>query len=143
MSDEKFQIKPEVEKAIAEFREKQLVKSFSQRHPELGKMIKCQICSRRHRTSEICLQIFAKDKNEVELVAQGYGHGKGRMTRHWNKRSLELVDLTRQLILTYPNDMADFKKARSRALNILRKRWHERSAKIQRQQKLSRRINRG
>ncbi len=143
MSDEKFQIKPEVEKAIVDFRENQKEKSFSSRHPELGKMVKCQVCSRRHRTFEICLQTFAKDKNEIELVAKGYGHGKGRRTRHWNKRSLELVDLTRRLILFYSNGQDDFKKARSRALNLLRKKWHARSVRIQRQQKLSRRINRG
>jgi hypothetical protein len=38
--------------AVAKFQEEHYNKSFSQRHPELGKMIKCQTCGRRHRTSE-------------------------------------------------------------------------------------------
>jgi hypothetical protein len=133
--------KSTVERLISEFREHQKEKSFSGRHPELGKMVKCQICSRRHRSSLICLQTFVKDENEVELVAKGHGHDKGRMIRHWNKRSLELVDLTRRLIPLYAE--GEFKKARSKALNILRKKWHARSNSIQAQQKLSRKINRG
>lgn len=138
-----YQVKPEIKDAIARIREKEKEKSFSGRHPELGKMINCQFCDRRHRSSILCFQVFAKDKNDIELIARGHGHGHGRLTRHWNKRSLELVDLTRQLIPFYPNGEADFQKARSRALNMLRKKWHARSTRIQTQQKLSRRINRG
>jgi hypothetical protein len=140
--EEKF-VKPEIAKAIADIREKQKDKSFSERHPELGKMINCPLCDRRHRTSEICLQRFAKTEEGIELVARGHGHHKGRINRHWNKRSLELVDLTRRLIIFYPNGDEDVKKARSAAINILRRKWHARSQQIQQQQKLSRKINRG
>jgi hypothetical protein len=133
----------EIQNAIDRFREKYHNKSFSGRHPELGRMINCPICDRRHRTSEICLQRFAKTEEGVELVARGHGHGKGRINRHWNKRSLELVDLTRKLIIFYPNGNEDVKKARSAAMNALRKKWHARSQQIQHQQKLSRKINRG
>ena len=174
-TETKLQITSEVEKEIAQFREKFKEKSYSGRHPELGKMVNCPFCDRRHRNSIACFQIFAKESisigrndlcpcgskkkfkkccvsidNGVELVATGRGHGKGRLTPHWNRRSLELVDLTRQLIPTYPEILnkegklePDVKKARSRALNILRKKWHQQSSKIQRQKKLSRRINRG
>jgi hypothetical protein len=141
VNNDEFEIKSEIAKAIADIREKQKDKSFSERHPELGKMINCPMCDRRHRTSEICLQRFAKTEEDVELVARGHGHGKGRINRHWNKRSLELVDLTRRLIIFYPNE--DIKKARSAAMNILRRKWHARSHKIQVQQKLSRKISRG
>jgi hypothetical protein len=142
-NEPEFEIKPEIAKAIFDIREKQREKSFSERHPELGKMVNCQICDRRHRTSEICLQRFAKTEEGIERVAKGHGHGKGRINRHWNKRSLELVDLTRRLIIFYPNGNEDVKKASSAAMNILRKKWHARSQRIQMQQKLSRRINRG
>jgi hypothetical protein len=141
--DGTYQVKSEIQKVIAEIREKQKEKSFSERHPELGKMVNCLICDRRHRTSEICLQRFAKTEEGVERVTRGHGHGKGRINRHWNKRSLELVDLTRRLIIFYPNGNEDVKKARSTAMNILRRKWHARSQQIQHQQKLSRKINRG
>ena len=140
---DKFEEKTAIQKTVDSIREKQKEKSFSQRHPELGKMVNCPMCDRRHRTSEICLQRFAKTEEGVELVARGHGHGKGRINRHWNKRSLELVDLTRRLIIFYPNGDEDVKKARSAAINILRKKWHARSHRIQMQQKLSRKINRG
>lgn len=38
--------------AIAAFEEERRFKSFSERHPELGKMINCQVCSSRHREHE-------------------------------------------------------------------------------------------
>lgn len=128
-----------VKEAIAKYREDFKEKSFSGRHPELGKMVNCQFCDRRHRTAEICLQRFAKDENGVERLAKGYSHGRGRLRKRWNKRELELVDLTRQLLPYYPSIQA----ARSKALNTLRKKWHAESQRIQQQQKLSRKINRG
>jgi hypothetical protein len=139
--------KSTLDRLIGEFREHQKEKSFSGRHPELGKMVNCPVCSRRHRTAEICIQVFAKNEDEVELIAKGRGHGKGRINRHWNKRSLELVDLTRRLIPFYPvkfdeSGVRDIKKPRSRALNLLRAKWHEESSQVQAQQKLSRQINR-
>lgn len=39
-------------------------RSFSGRHPELGKMINCKFCGHRHRENERnCKQVFAKDEN--------------------------------------------------------------------------------
>lgn len=131
----------ELQKSITKVRESLASRSFSGRNPELGKMINCVFCDRRHRSIENCVQRFAKDKNGKELIAEGHGHGKGRLTPHWNRRSLELVILTRRLIPLYPED-TPIKKIRSRALNLLRKKWHAASQRIQAQQKLSRRINR-
>lgn len=42
-------------------------RSFSARHPELGKMIKCGICSRRHRDSIKCEQKFVELWIEEDL----------------------------------------------------------------------------
>lgn len=71
---EKFEPKAAVagviaaEKALKAIRER----SYSERNPELGKMIKCQICQTRHRQNERnCQQVFAekwtvdKDGNKV------------------------------------------------------------------------------
>lgn len=155
MEPNEQQIKTEVSEAIARIREKEKEKSFSGRHPELGKMINCRICDRRHRSSITCVQVFAKNEKGVELIAEGPGHGKGRINRHWNKRSLQVVDLTRRLLPFYPVDQSGtpediaeaqalaVKKARSKAINQLRKVWHAESNRIQRRQKLSRAINRG
>jgi hypothetical protein len=56
-----FPITPGIEdlvvKGLAEIRRR----SFSGRHPELGKMIKCQVCGRRHRENERkCEQQFVQ-----------------------------------------------------------------------------------
>lgn len=40
-------LSPELEQAVKGFEEAQHDKSFSQRHPELGKMVNC-FCGRRH-----------------------------------------------------------------------------------------------
>lgn len=68
MPDEQVVMTEVVEKptpegvAAAEKTLKQLrQRSFSERHPELGKMINCQVCQLRHRTGERnCQQTFAK-----------------------------------------------------------------------------------
>lgn len=42
-------------------------RSFSGRHPELGKMINCKFCGHRHRENERnCKQVFAKDENGID-----------------------------------------------------------------------------
>ena len=42
-------------------------RSFSARHPELGKMVKCQVCNRRHRDSIKCEQKFVELWVEEDL----------------------------------------------------------------------------
>jgi hypothetical protein len=53
--------------AIAAFNTAQYEKPFAARHPELGKMVNCQYCNRRHRLFERpCKQVFTytmKDEN--------------------------------------------------------------------------------
>lgn len=47
------EVRKTVENALLEIRGR----SFSGRHPELGKMIKCQVCGTRHRKNErLCIQ---------------------------------------------------------------------------------------
>ena len=70
--EEKFDVNQVVTDAIAKLREDIADRSFSGRHPELGKMIKCQICGLRHRSSIVCKQRFAlrEDGEPVGLAAQ-------------------------------------------------------------------------
>ena len=42
-------------------------RSFSARHPELGKMVKCQVCQKRHRDSIKCSQKFVELWIEEDL----------------------------------------------------------------------------
>jgi hypothetical protein len=51
------------QEALAAIRQR----SFSGRNPELGKMVKCQVCGRRHRASEVHEQKFAiKNKQGID-----------------------------------------------------------------------------
>ncbi len=57
----KFKVSEEVKKAIVIENALKAIKSrsFSQRHPELGKMVNCRICGTRHRVNERkCVQVF-------------------------------------------------------------------------------------
>jgi len=118
-------------------------RSFSGRHPELGKMIKCQVCQKRHRDSIKCEQKFVelwieedletgeKTSIHAELVPpkgrrnltfkQTYGAAvvKGkRLHPHPNSRNLQLIEQVRAL-LPDEYDENDLKKARTRARRIL------------------------
>lgn len=48
-------------------------RSFSGRNPELGKMIKCQLCTLRHRESQCHMkdQVFAKRADGTLRIAKG------------------------------------------------------------------------
>jgi hypothetical protein len=52
-----------VEKVLADFKNR----SFGGRHPELGKMIKCQVCGTRHRSMIKCKQQFKELHIEEDL----------------------------------------------------------------------------
>lgn len=83
--------------AVVKFWHQRKVKSFSQRNPELGKMIKCQVCQHRHRSSQTCLPKYA-------LEATGPGRPqKKRYHPHPNKRALLLIERTREIFPKYAN----------------------------------------
>lgn len=80
--------------AIAKFVAEREAKSFSGRHPELGKMVNCPICLHRHRVSHTCIAVYVK-------LADSYGRPKGRIKRHPNKRALQLIQRTQELYPKY------------------------------------------
>jgi hypothetical protein len=144
-------ISEELKQAIAEFRETFKERTFSQRHPELGKMINCYVCGLRHRSAQVCEQRFAKvrvgDTDQTRQTGpvnpkRRYGMGSNkRINPHWNRKRLMVVDLTRQLLPYYSGDNA-VQKAKSRAINILTPIWNESDRKYRNMQKESREINR-
>ena len=112
-------------------------RSFSERNPELGKMIKCQICQKRHRSSIKCVQVFATKWWEEDLETGvvepifasadqntrfgvvGHAAFKGkRLHPHPNRRNLQLIEAVRALLPDEYDD-SDLKKARARARRLL------------------------
>lgn len=115
-------------------------KSFSDRHPELGRMITCAVCGNRHRSSRTCTAVYArvagllKPDGSVDLVTKRQVHGaaafKGkRILRHRNAWGLQVLE---RATLIYRDLIADpywprtnteelGKHALSRALNAKRR----------------------
>ena len=111
-------------------------RSFSGRNPELGKMIKCQVCQRRHRSSIKCEQKFVYLYTEEDLETGeskdvyrtapetkkgiiGAAAFKGkRLKPHPNQRMLQFIELVRELLPDeYSED--DLAKARKKARRVL------------------------
>lgn len=44
-----------LEAAVSAFNTERSAKSFSGRHPELGRMVNCPVCDKRHRSAHVCL----------------------------------------------------------------------------------------
>jgi hypothetical protein len=59
--------------------------SFSGRNPELGKMINCGVCGRRHRSSHTCVQNYT-------VEAKSSRPPKGRILRHRNAWGLQVLE---------------------------------------------------
>lgn len=57
--------------AVMAFNEMQYNRPFSERHPELGKMVNCAICGERHRQNERgCGQVFTYRVGDYELFRE-------------------------------------------------------------------------
>lgn len=115
-------------------------RSFSERHPELGKMIKCQVCQTRHRSSQKCQQKFVylyteqdlETGKETDVFAEagktrfgvvGRAAFKGRRLKpHPNKRMLQFIELVRNLL---PDEYTeeDMTRARKKATRMLIKKF--------------------
>ena len=139
-----FVIPDAVKEAVEGFRKRFEARSFSERHLELGKMLKCQICLSRHRSSKVCVQKFATGTHDTRpegektlLVASqttikgvwgAAGFNKKRRKPHHSHRMLRLVQLTQDLFPKYyPDQIADpaeaMKAARGEAQHVLRRRY--------------------
>ena len=136
-------------------------KSYSARHPELGRMINCWVCDKRHRSSRVCVPAYGRvageinDKDEVVIVTKRQRDGaaayKGkRILRHRNKWGLQVIERTTLIYREHRADPYKFtvsdddlgKQSLSRALNEKRaERAADRKARLERT-KQSRKINR-
>ena len=117
------------------------LRSFSERHPELGKMINCAVCRSRHRSSQKCEQKFkqlwidedvetgefsiqyaivplpGQNGTPKSIVGAAY-FAKKRKNPHPSRRKLQFIALVRKLI---PDEYTqeDLKDARELAAEIL------------------------
>lgn len=122
--------------------------SFSHRHPELGRMIKCQVCGFRHRSYIVCKQnIIASVPQTVKGVNGAAMFAKKRFNPHHSKKLLQLVELTKTLFSKYHDWIEDIPNAmlaaRGEAYKILTRQRRARRRIIKGIQKESRRQNRG
>ncbi len=162
MDEQTQDVKQLVADAVAKFREDFVFKSYSERHPEIGKMVNCPVCLRRHRGIIKCEQQFATGTHDpapegekVVLIANQntrkgvYGaaqFAKKRVRPHHSAALLQLVELTQQLFSKYYPRISDPEKAmqaaRGEALQILRRKRRAFRQVRNNQQYESRRINR-
>lgn len=155
-----LKLKLTIEKALKTMRER----PFSGRNPELGKMINCKICSRRHRETQImkshpkfggkqivkCVQVFKKDELGSLYMTLDPTRHKGRGTRknpHFSARRLELVQRTRQQFDEnepyFTNARECMEESRDMAARALKKERSLEKRNDRRTKTTSRRINAG
>jgi hypothetical protein len=150
--------KQRVNEAVAKALQAIRNRSYAGRHPELGKMVNCPVCDRRHRGS-ICAPIYAVGRYALEktpLIASqetyrgvygAHSVAKKRFNPHPNVRGLKLLARTRDLFPSFFLNITDpkacMKAARAEAIRQLRAEEKEERRKERNQTKLSRRINRG
>jgi len=153
-------LKQVIEKALKDMR----ARSFSGRNPELGRMINCPVCERRHRETQImkshpkfggrqvvkCVQVFKKDELDTPFISINPTRHRGRGHRkypHHSSLLLQLVQRTQKLFkeneqyFTSAKDcMEESRDMAARELKVERRR-DRRNAR--RAQQTSRRINAG
>jgi len=151
--------KQELNDAVAQFLEIRRNGSYSERHPELGKMINCAVCNRRHRSAHVCVPIYGRTLGHInekgELIpdtkrqANGAAAYKGRVLKHRNAWGLQVLERTllifrdQKPFLPDTSDDELGRQSLSRALNEKRRERAARRKKLLTITKRSRRINRG
>ena len=155
--------------AVANFFEKFFERSFSNRHPELGKMIDCPLCGMRHREGDPIakLSIAHNPAIRTELSRHGrpvlYGPVQKYLSRSAafkkqrivQRRNPKIHAFTQLAEKIYEEDIKPFftpdpehpdnliRRAQRRAAHILRKDWIVARGARKHMQFVSRQINRG
>ena len=57
--------------AVRQFITERRAKSFSERNPELSKMINCPVCELRHRMAHVCTPVYATSATETIQAEDG------------------------------------------------------------------------
>lgn len=139
--------------AVKKFNEQFAERSFGQRHEELGKMINCRLCGRRHRAGDPLIkestshgpQPFA----DRVMPSRAVYFAKRHINQRHNSKVHEFAQLAEKI---YNEDIAPYftaegdkliRRAQRRAALILRKRWIAARVIKKHIQSISRRINFG
>lgn len=165
-SEELNIVDPVLAAVVDQYFSQRFKKSFSERNPELGRMIKCATCGLRHRKALVCVPMYAKytEQSPRPLINKGLVNGphrivcrsrkpQGRILKHRNARSLQVLERAAKY---YNEDLVFFSKdisqedrdalgksCLSRSLNEIRAERKENSRRHRVIAKRSRRINRG
>lgn len=123
-------------------------RSFFGRNPQIGRMVNCAVCGRRHRDNLACKLIYITEAANIRRGIQGARtFAKKRFHPHPNKYGLQLIQMVRALFPTYhmylPNPQEAMESARKDARRILIKKQRAFRKLKQKQQDIARRINAG
>lgn len=166
-------VDPKVLELVNKVVEKIKAGSFRERHPELGKLINCQVCGQRHWASKVCHQRFAvqfieedvetgertnvyatavphhaKHPTVNQVIGAAIFKGKRRKP-HVSAKKLRFIEKVRKLMTGVAVDLEseDFKsmlnQARHMAAREISREDEAKAIRLRLQQDLSRRINRG
>lgn len=157
----KDSVKTQLNEVVDSFLDDFSSRSFSGRHPELGKMVNCAVCFRRHRSNIVCKQTFIIELKPPEGLTNltrfqqvGRQPFKGkRINPHYSKKRLQLVQRTIELYPLHEGlyastetervEVVTMHMARREAREDLEKERNDRRAKLQIVQHRSRRVNKG
>jgi hypothetical protein len=145
----------ELEAAAERFRKEFAERSFSGRHEELGKMINCRLCGRRHREGDPLVKDSTAHNNRhlLDVPSRYVAFKKQRINPHHNDRIRRFGRLTKKI---FDEDIAPYfhadtpeeqenlvRRAQRRAARILRRFWITPRLARKHMQDVSRRVNRG
>src|SRR6266566_1295673 len=121
---------PELTEAVKKFAEAFAERSFSQRHEDLGKMIDCRLCGRRHREGDSLAKLsraHGEQKfGDIKIPSRSVAFKKQRIHPHHNSRIRQFANLAEKI---YTQDIAPYfheegdrliRRAQRRAAIILR-----------------------
>jgi hypothetical protein len=140
-------------------------RSFSERNPELGKMVNCSVCDSRHRSSQVCVRKHKYLHTEAEVDNDGKTIGtpsdvfavidrparpKGRRRPRPNHSHFSIIEIAKDIYgrgTSYdgntPEDVAKLQEVRVEAVREWKRRRRAAAKRKRRQQDVSRRINQG
>ena len=133
-----------VKRAADAFFAERETKSFSERHPELGKMVNCYVCGTRHRSARVCVPTYAVIPDEMDEQGQpvfriasqytrkgvyGAKNFKGRILKHRNAWGLQVLE---RATIIFRQDIASFPSLTTESIYLTKEEKAERDKELER-----------
>lgn len=134
--------------AVARFHRLFRLRSYSERHPELGKMVRCH-CGRRHYEAEskLCPQPVYSVVAKLGKFWRPHALKGKRLLPHHSAKMLQLVQRTQDKFPEFQPFFSDakeaMKEARTEVQRELKKERKAEAKRLRKQHRLARRINFG